>query len=433
MQPAAGFARQAVGAALPKTALGAQSLPFATGALRIKDEFVPSAAVASATFKRPVSANAPTGSPAKAETSVSRQRADEIMDVARRSTDAMRAVLESFGLDERYCVALALDPETNRFSKDEGFIRPPTRYVHDIGDFGVVIDGVYQPGMFEDIIDALNEATVDGKPLAEAYFLTDAHKSESELKEDVTKFRSEIYKTIVDVYNEMNRLDPAAQITSFSMKIDDQGKLTITDVQTEGNNPKANAKAEMFMNRKITDGIKDKAELLGFELLLAHSNEHGDVLMPGTILEPFYDKWNMDIEKQFRHEILITSGFNADYLVLSPEADAAALKEVAELSKDISGGLRGFFGGIDEPFSIFFSQKREVSLDTHSLSYPNKGIVNKLLEKFNNHFSGKESSDERSPKLSGGLEKTAKDFLKLGSVLDKLHAPSLKEGVRFAF
>jgi hypothetical protein len=138
-----------------------------------------------------------------------------------------------------------------------------------------------------------------------------------------------------------------------------------------------------------------------------------------------------------QHEILITSGFDSNYQILSPEADAAALAEMAELTKDIGGALRNFFGktkGVDEPFSISFNQKRKFSLGSHSLSSPNERIVKEILGQFNDYFAAGSKSDNRIKlQLPAELMGVGKKLLALKEVQDKIHDPRLKEGVRFTF
>ncbi len=92
------------------------------------------------------------------------------------------------------------------------------------------------------------------------------------------------------------------------MKINDQGKLTITDVQTEGNDPKANSRAMERMNSGLTDEINKQAEYFGLLALSGHHARNGDVLLEG-ILEPFDGGSKGDIE-QFKHEVILTSGKN---------------------------------------------------------------------------------------------------------------------------
>jgi hypothetical protein len=209
----------------------------------------------------------------------------------------------------------------------------------------------------------------------------------------------------------------------------DQGKLTITGVQTDGNDPKANARAEGLMNRWLTDEINEKAEALGVKILLAHRSVHGDVLTIGTILEPFaFDDGIIEDTEMFRHEVVIGAGFNSNYKILSLEADAAALREMEGLLKEIGGALRNHFGNmkeITEPFTLYFNQNREFSLGTHSLSSANDSIIKDALKQFNGFF------DNNDKKSSPGLKALPNKFAKLGFAMDKLHDPSLKNGVRF--
>ena len=220
--------------------------------------------------------------------------------------------MESFGIDESYGSSLAIDPETKQYRNDVGHV---SQFVLEEGMTGAFVDGIHQPGLWEEIVDALNKATIDGKPLAEVSHGMWDSKDEAELNREVEKFRSDIYETIVGKHNAMYRHDSALQIMDFSMKIDDMGKLTITGVQTAGNDPRTNVRAEQFLNRELTGEIKEKAERLAFEILFSRQSKHGDVLMAGTVLEPI-DNGVLGTIKQFKHEIFIPSGFDPGYQVL---------------------------------------------------------------------------------------------------------------------
>ncbi|MDR2641763.1 MAG: hypothetical protein LBC74_03100 [Planctomycetaceae bacterium] len=124
---------------------------------------------------------------------------------------------------------------------------------------------------------------------------------EPDFSEFVKELRSDIYENFSDL-----------QILDFSIKIDDQGKLTITDVKTERNALTTDTRTAEKMNRELTAEIKEKAEYLGL-LMLSAQSINGDVLTEGTILEPFDDGARGNI-KQFKHEIIINS--DSDYKVV---------------------------------------------------------------------------------------------------------------------
>ncbi|MDR1479573.1 MAG: hypothetical protein LBJ00_11600 [Planctomycetaceae bacterium] len=118
---------------------------------------------------------------------------------------------------------------------------------------------------------------------------------EPKFDEFIDELRSDIFKNYGNL-----------QITDFSMKIDDQGKLTITDVKTKGNAHKANALATEKMNRGLTSEIEKKAEYLGVLIFAARNARYGDVMAKGTIMEQFDYGVIGDI-KLFKQEIVITS------------------------------------------------------------------------------------------------------------------------------
>lgn len=116
---------------------------------------------------------------------------------------------------------------------------------------------------------------------------------------DYSEYIEELRADICDKYSDLNVVD-------FSMKITDEGKLTIFNVKTEGNDPIANAQALERMNNGLTGEIEKKAEYLGLLLFSVRGYTHGDVLMEG-MLEPFDDGSRGDI-KRYKQEIILTSG-----------------------------------------------------------------------------------------------------------------------------
>ncbi|MGL4943612.1 MAG: hypothetical protein ACRC46_10525 [Thermoguttaceae bacterium] len=123
---------------------------------------------------------------------------------------------------------------------------------------------------------------------------------------DLSGFIKELRSDICNKFSDL-------QIVDFSMKINDEGKLTITSVQTSDS--KNNARALEQMNRGLTGGIEKKAEYLGLLIYSVRGTTHGDVLMEG-MLEPFDDGSRGNI-RLFKQEIVLTSG--TDYKVVQTD------------------------------------------------------------------------------------------------------------------
>jgi hypothetical protein len=305
-----------------KVAGSVQSLPSVASSWNTKDEYIPSASSSSGTYKR---SNIPTLPLASGET----VRSVEVTDAMREemkigdlywgamsllpvATSAFHEIIQQVwdekgisGVDfnQGYCSNMTINP-------DGIFIF----YPDESGANGV--DPEFAKEVCLALESALNSSSLNikenphlftkdtlppgydpakwGRTIAPEEW---SHDRASDFSEFIKELRSDIYDKFSDL-----------QIVDFSMKIDDQGKLTITDVKTEGNDPNANEKAEERMNRGITAEIKEKAEYLGL-LMLSAQSINGDVIMEGTILEPFDDGSRGNIE-QFKHEILITSDSN---------------------------------------------------------------------------------------------------------------------------
>ena len=253
--------------------------------------------------------------------------------------------------------------------------------------------------------------------------LAEATDEERNFNGELGQIRTAIYKKIVDKYNDMYSNDPNAQIAGFNMKIDDQGRLTIIDVQTWGNNADDNKRAEKVMNTwlntKLGDEeekgptIREVAKEIGLAMLETHDAEHGDV-------------------HEFKHEIISTS-FN--YEILSPEADRAALAEMETLTQDIGAALGDFFGknmGIENSFGIIFGSDGLLSLDKGALSSMESETVKKVLAEINDYFAAEEAGEETKGMLSPALTGIAEKLGALKEVMGKLHDKSLiPKDVRF--
>jgi hypothetical protein len=246
--------------------------------------------------------------------------------------------------------------------------------------------------------------------------LSEATDEEQDFSRGISDLRGSIYKNIVTEYNDKYNNDPSWQITSFTMKIDSSGRLKITDVQTDGNDPKASAQAERVMNSWLTKEMKEEGKELGLAILEAHDDAHGDVA-------------------EYEHEI-VWGTFDGGYKILSPDADKAALREMEDLTQDIGTALEDFFHktmGINNPFAVTFGEDGRLSLSVGSLSSLESNTVKKVLEDINHYLEAEEAGEDTAGRLSDDLSGIGKKLVTMKEVQDKIHDKSLlpKEGTRF--
>jgi len=247
--------------------------------------------------------------------------------------------------------------------------------------------------------------------------LSQATDNVPDFDQAIGKLRSDIHKAIVEEYNKMYLGDGDSQIASFTMKIDDRGRLSITEVKTNGDDAEANARALQTMNTWLSDCLREQAKELGTAILEDHDGGHGDV-------------------KEFKHEIISKGGFEAAYTIESPDADRAAMQEMMELTQDIGTALGDFFGktmGIKNPFEIIFGSDGQLSFDAGLLSSTESQTVRQLLADVNRFLSAEAAGEDTENMLSGKLADIGEKFLALKDVQDKFHDKSLvPQEFRFA-
>ncbi|MGL4595643.1 MAG: hypothetical protein ACRCUY_13040 [Thermoguttaceae bacterium] len=244
--------------------------------------------------------------------------------------------------------------------------------------------------------------------------LSEASEDEPDAQAQVDKLRQMISGIVAKV-NEMYQDDFDANIADYTMKIDSKGKLKITDVRTKGNDPEANRRAEQIMNSWIDSDAKE----IGGAILELHDDEHGDT-------------------KEYKHEVIIASGFYSDYKIESKEADAAAMKEIETLTQEIGTELGKFFTetlGISEPFSVLLKPDGLFAFDISSMTPENSRLVSGVLDEMNNYLNAIYEGDETSAKLSPELVGVADKIVKLKAAQEKLHDKDIlpKTGIRFQF
>jgi hypothetical protein len=250
--------------------------------------------------------------------------------------------------------------------------------------------------------------------------LSEGNETQPDFGSQVKELRNIISSTIVSSVNEMFSQDEDLQIADYTLKIDSTGHLQIMDVQTKGNDLEANARAARILNHRISDEMQEMAKETGLAILDAHDDEHGDV-------------------KEYRHEVIIPTGFKTEYQIESQEADEAALREIATLTNDIGAFLSDFFGktwNINDPFTLVFHSNEFQLLDADFLSQTDSEAVEKVLEDLNKFLIADETEDDSDDKLPGKYPPDMGDkLMALKESLEKLHDKSRfpKEGILFTF
>ena len=244
--------------------------------------------------------------------------------------------------------------------------------------------------------------------------LSEGLDEEPDFRMQLAGLRKFISDEIVDEINELYKMMPDMMITDFDMTFDSNGRMTITNVTTWGNDPEDNKQMAKIMNSWFPDDMQAVAKEIGLGILDAHDDEHGDV-------------------QEFKHEV-IASGWSIE--ILSPDADKAALAEIAELTQEIGIALNEYFGktmGITSPFEIIFGNDGLLSLGNGSLSYENEQKIKQVLEDINTFIEAERAGEETEGMLSVELLGIAEKFMALKDAQDKIHDKSLlpEKGIRF--
>jgi hypothetical protein len=318
--------RQTVGVNTPaRVAINIQSSSLVSSSWNFKDEYVPSALSSSGTYKRSSISTVSFNTNEKTATAQTVEITDEMREEMKRE-------------DGSYWFAFHLLPvATQTFNEiflqvlDEKGIDPVDFNQGYCSNFGISLDGIFMfaPDVSDTSVDpdlatevclalesAFNSSALNikenphlftkgfmppeydpaewGREIdREAWLLN----REPDFSEFIKELRSDIFELFGD-----------SEVVDFSMKIDDQGKLTITDVKTKGNNPTANALAAEKINSKLTYEIEKEAEYLGLLMLDTRNAFYGDVQTKDTILEQFDNSVpGSGNIRQFRQEVIITS------------------------------------------------------------------------------------------------------------------------------
>jgi len=249
--------------------------------------------------------------------------------------------------------------------------------------------------------------------------LSEGSDVEPDFKLHVQSLKKNISETVVAEINEMFSDDEDMQIRDFKIKVDSTGRVNITDVRTNGDDPKNNANATNLMNGMMSTEIREVANKIGSAILDAHDDEHGDVT-------------------EYKHNVIIESGFNAGYTIESKEADEAALREIESLTSDIGSFLNDFFKAaldISGSFQLVFDDKNLQLFDAGSLSPKDTIAIKDVLADLNKYIAGDDTIDESDDTLPSKYGEVGDKLIALKDAYGKLHDKSLvpKDGIRFSF
>ena len=155
---------------------------------------------------------------------------------------------------------------------------------------------------------------------------------------------------------------------------------------------------------------------LALAILDAHDDEHGDV-------------------QEYNHSVVIDSGFG-QYRIESPDADAAALQEMKDLTQEIGTSLGEFFVeimNIENPFALMFGSDGLLSFNADSLPTFEAQAVQKVLDEINAYLTADKVDENTEDMLSEELVGIADKLFALKEVPKKFHDQSLvpKGGVVF--
>lgn len=207
------------------------------------------------------------------------------------------------------------------------------------------------------------------------------------------------------------KFDSDLEITDFTVRIDDKGRMRVENVQTRGGTEEDNRRAEKIVNSLVSGDVRESAKGFGEALLAHHDDEHGDV-------------------QQYKHRIILASGLEDAYRIESPDADRAAMEEFESLSGKIGQSLNSLFQtfNIDEPFDIHWNGS-ELSINKLFGSTANGKRVMGVLDQLNERLGSADPLDESpfSTKLTPEWSKLLDQFLELGEIRDKFHDPQMRE------
>jgi len=218
---------------------------------------------------------------------------------------------------------------------------------------------------------------------------------------------------------------PELMLTGFTVTFDHTGKPSL-EVRTAGGNsasgiPETFEKSAPGVPTYLTNVFTYKPgayQDLALAILDAHDDEHGDV-------------------QEYRHSVIIESGIaGGQYRVESPDADKAALQELAELTQEIGIALGDFFGEtmrIESPFNIIFASDGLLLLNSDLLSSVESQTIQKVLENINHFLLAEEAGEDTEGMLPPQLTGIGEKLLALKEAKDRILDKSLlpKEGVGF--
>ncbi|MDR3232515.1 MAG: hypothetical protein LBT46_02395 [Planctomycetaceae bacterium] len=230
--------------------------------------------------------------------------------------------------------------------------------------------------------------------------------AEPDFTDNIRKLREQVGKLVKEYNEKLAYYDEDLQISDFTITLDHKGRAKI-NVKTNGSDTESVLSAEHFLRAMFPS---DATEALGKAILEAHDDEHGDV-------------------EEFRHQVVISKGSD-DYLILSPDADKAALAEVEQLSSEVSAALNDFFKtsfNVQQPFNINFGADGTLSLE--GLEGRMEGrIVNQYLSQMNERLLSDDplNEDMFDNVLPAELQGVVGKLLALREAQGKLHDPAVK-------
>lgn len=221
----------------------------------------------------------------------------------------------------------------------------------------------------------------------------------------------------VKLYNEeIAQYDPDKQIVDYSLEISDKGRLSIKDLKTKGGDDKDVLRAWEFVTKQV-GGTSETSEAFALAVMDQHDDEHGDV-------------------KEYKHYIAMSKTAGEEFLILSPDADKAALADMNKIGGELNTMFNQLFGSFGaDSFDIFWNVESGLSLDGVFGATGMGQRVSSVLDDLNKRLKSDDpfaKTDDDKISLNGQTEGVLKKLLELEEAHGRLHDPTLKKfGMKF--
>jgi hypothetical protein len=232
-------------------------------------------------------------------------------------------------------------------------------------------------------------------------------------EERIRQFRSAV-GGVIRRYNEQivpHNYD--SWIKDVTIRFDEYGNIKVDDIEfkethPEEVDPEKKYQALEFLNKKFGE-IKNAAQEVASILLGQHDDEHGDV-------------------EEYKHELVMSTGFSNEIEIRSPEADRVALKEIRLIGNEVGLALADYFG-IKDVFNVTLDGNGLLSsIDCKILEGTNVKSIEGVINDLNKRLESDDPFDEEIfGTLPYKLEIVLEKLVEMKEARDKIHDPNLKK------